>query len=162
VGLFALRPGDLLTILKMALSIGFRSSVSFPPAIQATGFLTFSPVGFFFLPLNMPAFAGRTFLLFCVHRDDWHPFRQRLLHLGADMTELRIAVRMIRAFLGLPVALQAVVLVAEKLSHLLMTDRMLPSSQLSGQSPGALADPAQGIFRIAPRFRFNETIQRDQ
>jgi hypothetical protein len=45
MGSFALRPGDLLTILKMALSIGFRNSVSFLPAIQATGFLTFPPVG---------------------------------------------------------------------------------------------------------------------
>jgi hypothetical protein len=45
MGLLALRPGDLLTILKMALSIGYRSSVSFLSAIQATGLLTFSPVG---------------------------------------------------------------------------------------------------------------------
>ena len=45
MGLFALQPDDLLTILKMALSIGSRSSVSFPPAIQATGFLTLTPVG---------------------------------------------------------------------------------------------------------------------
>jgi hypothetical protein len=45
MGLLALRPGDLLTILKMALSIGYRSSVSFLSAIQATGLLTFAPVG---------------------------------------------------------------------------------------------------------------------
>jgi hypothetical protein len=45
MGLLALRPGDSLTILKMALSIGYRSSVSFLSAIQATGLLTFSPVG---------------------------------------------------------------------------------------------------------------------
>jgi len=45
LGSFALRPGDLLAILKMALSIGFRSSLSFPPAIQATGPLTLAPVG---------------------------------------------------------------------------------------------------------------------
>jgi len=45
VGLFALRPGDLLTILKMALSIGYRSSVSLLPAIQATGLLTITPMG---------------------------------------------------------------------------------------------------------------------
>src|SRR5215469_18804133 len=29
----------------MVLSIGFRSSVSFPPAIQATGLLTLTPAG---------------------------------------------------------------------------------------------------------------------
>ncbi len=45
MGLFALRPGDLLTILKMALSIGYRSSVSLLPAIQATGLLTITPMG---------------------------------------------------------------------------------------------------------------------
>ena len=45
MGLLALQPGDLLTIPKMALSIGYRSSVSFLSAIQATGLLTFSPVG---------------------------------------------------------------------------------------------------------------------
>ena len=37
MGLLALQPGDLLTIPKMALSIGYRSSVSFLSAIQATG-----------------------------------------------------------------------------------------------------------------------------
>ena len=45
MGSFALRPSDLLTILKMASSIGYRSSVSFPPAIQATGLLTITPMG---------------------------------------------------------------------------------------------------------------------
>ena len=45
MGSLALRPSDLLTILKMALSIGYRSSVSFLSAIQATGLLTFAPVG---------------------------------------------------------------------------------------------------------------------
>ena len=40
-----LRPGDSLTIPKMALSIGFMSFVSSTHAIQATGLLTFTPVG---------------------------------------------------------------------------------------------------------------------
>jgi hypothetical protein len=78
------------------------------------------------------------------------------------MTELRIAVGTIRTFLGLPVALQAVVLVAQKLCYFFMTDRMLLPSQPSSQIPGAFADPAQGIFGIAPRFRFNEAIQRHE
>jgi hypothetical protein len=38
MGSFALRPSDLLTIHKMALSIGFRSSVSLPLAIKLWGF----------------------------------------------------------------------------------------------------------------------------
>ena len=45
MGLLALRPSNLLTILKMASSIGFRRSVSLLSAIQATGLLTFTPVG---------------------------------------------------------------------------------------------------------------------
>src|ERR1022692_220210 len=43
-----------------------------------------------------------------------------------------------------------------------MTDWMLLPCQLSSQSPGAFADPPQGRFGIAARFRFNQTIQRDQ
>ena len=43
-----------------------------------------------------------------------------------------------------------------------MTDRMLLPSQLGGQSSSALAYPAQGGFGIAPRFRFNQTIQRGE
>src|ERR1039457_4507144 len=45
MGSLALRPDDLLTILTMVLSIGFRNSVSFLSAIQATGFLTLTPMG---------------------------------------------------------------------------------------------------------------------
>jgi len=41
----ALRPGDSLTIPAMALSIGFRVSVSLHPAIQATGRLALAPAG---------------------------------------------------------------------------------------------------------------------
>ena len=40
-----LRPGDSLTIPTMALSMGFRSSVSLLPAIQATGLLALTPAG---------------------------------------------------------------------------------------------------------------------
>ena len=45
VGSLALRPGDSLTIPRMALSIGFRNSVSFLPAIQATRLPTVTSVG---------------------------------------------------------------------------------------------------------------------
>ena len=40
-----LRPGNSLTILTMALSMGFRASVSLRPAIQATGLLALAPAG---------------------------------------------------------------------------------------------------------------------
>jgi hypothetical protein len=45
VGSLTLRPGDLLTLLARASSIGFIGFVSSTDAIQATGVLTSSPVG---------------------------------------------------------------------------------------------------------------------
>jgi hypothetical protein len=45
VGSLTLRPGDSLTIPRMALSIGFIHFVSSTNAIRATGLLTFTPVG---------------------------------------------------------------------------------------------------------------------
>jgi hypothetical protein len=45
VGSLSLRPGDSLTIPKMALSIGFIRFVSSTDATQATGLLTLAPVG---------------------------------------------------------------------------------------------------------------------
>jgi hypothetical protein len=45
VGSLSLRPGDSLTIPRMALSIGFMNFVSSTHAIQATGLLTLTPAG---------------------------------------------------------------------------------------------------------------------
>ena len=45
MGSLALRPGDSLTIPRMALSVGFIRFVSSTNATQATGSLTFPPVG---------------------------------------------------------------------------------------------------------------------
>ena len=45
VGLLSLRPGDLLTIHMMALSVGYTRFVSSTSATLATGLLTFTPVG---------------------------------------------------------------------------------------------------------------------
>jgi hypothetical protein len=45
VGSLTLRPGDLLTLLARALSIGFIGFVSSTNTIQATEILTSSPVG---------------------------------------------------------------------------------------------------------------------
>jgi hypothetical protein len=45
MGSLSLRPGDSLTIPRMALSVGFIRFVSSTYATQATGFLTFAPVG---------------------------------------------------------------------------------------------------------------------
>src|SRR5262249_58474210 len=45
LGSLALRPSDSLAILTMALSVGFIRFVSSSDATQASGFLTFAPVG---------------------------------------------------------------------------------------------------------------------
>ena len=45
LGSLSLRPGDLLTIPKMALSVGFIRFVSSTDATQAKGLLAFTPVG---------------------------------------------------------------------------------------------------------------------
>jgi hypothetical protein len=45
MGSRALRPGDSLTLLPRALSIGFIRFVSSTDAIHATGLLTLTPVG---------------------------------------------------------------------------------------------------------------------
>ncbi len=45
VGSLSLRPGDSLTIPRMALSVGFIRFVSSTHATQATGLLTLTPVG---------------------------------------------------------------------------------------------------------------------
>ena len=45
LGSLSLRPGDSLTILKMALSVGFIRFVSSTDTTQAKELLTFAPVG---------------------------------------------------------------------------------------------------------------------
>jgi hypothetical protein len=46
MGSLTLRPGDSLTIQKMALSIGFRNLSFLPSRYPSYGALTFTPVGF--------------------------------------------------------------------------------------------------------------------
>jgi hypothetical protein len=53
----SLRPDDSLTIPKMALSMGFKQSVTLLPAILANGFWLL-PMQVYLL-LNTPAFSGR-------------------------------------------------------------------------------------------------------
>ena len=45
MGLLSLRPGDSLTIPKMALSVGFIRFVFSTDTTQAKGLLTFAPIG---------------------------------------------------------------------------------------------------------------------
>src|SRR5437667_8891556 len=76
------------------------------------------------------------------------------------LPKLGIAVGVIVAFLELPIALQAVVLLVEQLCNSDIADRMMLLAQFGGQRPCALADPPQGRFRIATGSALNQAIQR--
>jgi hypothetical protein len=101
-------------------------------------------------------------LLLRVHGDDWSAPGQRPADLIIDVLELRIAVGMIRAFLSLPVALEAVVHRTQELRDLLMTDRMVLAGEFRRERPRALARPAQGRLRVASRQRLHQGLQRSR
>ena len=80
MGSLALRPGNSLTILKMALSVSFIPFVSSTNVTQATGLLTLAPEGLsptehaslnwtHSLPFIHP---GASYLIFCAPRRQ-HP-----------------------------------------------------------------------------------------
>src|SRR5437773_2538335 len=85
-----------------------------------------------------------------------------LLHHGIDVPKLSISIRMVATFLGLPSALEAVCLIVKKLSHLDVTDRMMPPPQFPRQHTRALADPAQRRLGISACAGLNKAIQRFQ
>src|SRR5947208_3155743 len=99
-------------------------------------------------------------LLLRVHGDDRSARGQRPAYVIVDVLELRVAVGMIRAFLGLPVPLQAVVHISKELRDLLMADRMVLAREFRRQRPRALAGPAQRGLRVAPRQRLHQGLQR--
>src|ERR1017187_7364231 len=76
------------------------------------------------------------------------------------MPKLRIPIRVAVAFLGLAIALQAVVLFVEQLGHPHMADRMPLPAQFQSNGPRAFTNPAQRRFRITTRFPINQPIQR--
>ena len=65
------------------------------------------------------------FFLLGVDRNDRPSCRQGFFHAGVDMTKLRIPVGVVVPFLGLAIALQAVVLFVEQLCHLHVAGRVL-------------------------------------
>ena len=75
------------------------------------------------------------------------------------MTELRIPVRVIFAFLGLAIALQTIVLLVQELGDFDIADRMMLPGELPRQGARALADPTQGRFRITPCSALNQGLQ---
>src|SRR3974377_162529 len=73
------------------------------------------------------------FLLFGVHRNYRPSPGQSPTHLFADMSELSIPIRMVFSFLGFAIALQTVPHLPQQLGHLLVADRVAPSSQFLRQ-----------------------------
>src|SRR6185436_1913466 len=86
--------------------------------------------------------------------------RQRPLHAAVDMPELGISIRVVLAFLQLPIALQAVVLFVQQLGDSHIARWMTLPAQFGGQRARALADPPEGRFRIATRSALNQVVQR--
>ena len=84
----------------------------------------FAPIGSTGHPQSVHG-DGSFVILHVIHADR-HALAHVLPHLGADSPQPRIPVAMIRPFLSLSVALQAVVLCARQLRHLPVTDRMVP------------------------------------
>ena len=102
------------------------------------------------------------FLLFRVHGNHRSSLAQRRFDLLIDVAELGVAIRMLGAFFRLAVALETVILIMQQLTHFDGTDRMLFPRQFPSQRLRTLTNPPQGRFRIAPRSRFNQPIQRRQ
>ena len=73
-----------------------------------------------------------------------------LLDLRIHVFELRIAVRMRGAFLGLAVRLQAVFLFVQQFGHEHVTHRVSLGPQFSGEIPHAFTGPPQRGLRIPP------------
>ena len=120
---------------------------------------------FFRLALGLPLPAtvlerADEFLFLGIHRDHRLAALLKALDRGVDILELRIAVRMRSAFLGLAVALQAITGLLEHRPYRPGAYRMAVAGERLGQIHRALAGPAQRRHRIAPRARFDQSIQR--
>ena len=99
------------------------------------------------------------FFLFGIHGNDRAAFPQASSHGGTDVPKLGVAIRMIFPFLGLPIALQAVVEVVKDLGHLRMTDRVFVASQFFSDGPRALANLTQRRLRIPPGLDLDHFFQ---
>ena len=87
--------------------------------------------------------VANQFLLLRVYRNNGRALRKAFLHCGIDVPKLRIAVRVVRAFFGLAIALQAVVQIVKNLGDLHMADRVLVPAELLRNRPRAFTDPTQ-------------------
>lgn len=105
------------------------------------------------------AVVADEFFLFGVHRNHGKTLRQAFFDRCIDVLELRIAIRVVCALLGLPIALQAIVKTVKNLSDLRMADPVVVSAKLPGNRPRAFTNPSQGRLRIASRLAINHLLQ---
>jgi hypothetical protein len=98
-------------------------------------------------------------LLLGVDRDRRLARRQRLCHLGIEVTELRVAVGMARPFEGLAIGLQAVTHSAQQIGHDVMADAMAEVAEPGRQVAQALGGPQQRRHRVAAGRRLNQFLQ---
>jgi hypothetical protein len=102
------------------------------------------------------------FFFLGVDRDRRFAGRDRGLHRGIDVFELRIAVGMLRALAGLAVGLTAVFQRAQQLANHLLADFEALSAQRRGKVTLTAADPAQRRLRIAAGCPLDQLLERFQ
>src|SRR5262245_48285467 len=99
-------------------------------------------------------------LLLRIHGDDGLPCSLCRDYLGVDVRELRIAVRMPGAFIGLAVVLPREAELRQFLGNRIGTDRMAHRRQSVRELVHALRDPPQWSFWVTQRGRLHEALQR--
>jgi hypothetical protein len=110
----------------------------------------------------LPAGVGvvaEQFLLLRVHGDGRALGGERLAHLVVDETELRVAIRMIRALLRLAIAMQAVLQAPQQVRDPLVTDWMAGGRQRRREDARTFRRPPERRLRIAARQGIDERVQ---
>ena len=99
------------------------------------------------------------FLLLRIHRDDRLPRLLKGTDLLVDVLELGVAIRVVFAFPGLPVRLEAVADLLEQATDRVVADPMAQSAEFVGQVARALGGPKQGGFGITTGRGFEQRAE---
>ena len=103
--------------------------------------------------------VANQFLLLRIDRDHGLLTGQHSCHALIDVGELCVAIRMAVSLARLAVALQAELLLFEHFTNDSVTDPMAKGAQFGGQTPEALAGPAQRRHGVAPLARRHQRQQ---
>ena len=90
------------------------------------------------------------------------PWSQEPFDAGVDIHKLGVAVGMRRPFASLAIGLQAVSHLAQQRGHGPRPHRMISLRQFFGQTPGALASPAERRLGVATYPRLQQRLQSRQ